>query len=269
VVIEKQGADEACPALEGLVIWLARGDVRQATQNCWRCNMATRIRKVKAQKPVYSDDQVRQIMLEYFFQRNKNATSRRGKKSGAAVPISVMRADLKSAHGLTIQQVQSNLTYLLSQGWVEDEPVIKTIPTARGAQIPSATHYYVITAAGIDKISGPSEFTRNRFEGIRIEATGQNIITLGDGNQVNAEYRQIGEGLSELRAAVKASSELEEENKIELVSDIDSLQDQLAKPTPNRSVVRTLWEAISRSASLATLAESAAKVAPYVAKLIN
>ncbi len=231
--------------------------------------MVARIRKPKPEKPVYSDDQVRQMMLEYFFQRNENATSRRGKKSGAAVTISVIRADLKLRHSLTIQQVQSNLTYLLSKGWVEDQPVTKTIPTARGAQIPSATNYYVITAAGMDKISGPSEFTRDRFQGIRIEATGQNIITLGDGNQVNAEYKQMGELLSEMRRAVKSSPELADENKIELVSDIDSLQDQLAKPVPNKFVVKTLWEGINRFASLATLAETVAKLAPFVSKLIQ
>src|SRR5580704_2308251 len=35
-------------------------------------------------------------------------------------------------------------------------------------------------------------FTRDRFEGIKIEATGQNIITLGDGNQVNAQFQALG-----------------------------------------------------------------------------
>jgi hypothetical protein len=165
-----------------------------------------------AKKPipvVLSDDQVRQIMLQYFYDRNKNATSRRGKKAGAAAPISAIRKELKASQALSIQQVQSNLTYLLSQGWVEDQPLSKSFTTDKGGVVPAATSYFIITAAGIDKIDGPSEFTRDRFEGIRIEATGQNIITLGDGNQVDARYQQIGEALSELRSAFKSSKQNE------------------------------------------------------------
>ena len=201
--------------------------------------------KSKPKPPPLRDDQVRQTMLEYFYERNKNATSRRGKATGAGGTISVIRADLKASHGLTIQQVQSNLTCLLSQGWVEDQPVSKSMTTNRGGVIPAPTSYYVITAAGIDKIDGPSEFTRDRFQGIRIEATGQNIITLGDGNQVNARFQQIGEALAELREAIKESNEVDDNAKVDLVVDIDSIQGQLAKPNPNKSVIGSLWNGIN------------------------
>ncbi|MBI3110614.1 MAG: hypothetical protein HYZ01_03475 [Ignavibacteriales bacterium] len=225
--------------------------------------------KGKIKQPELRDDQVRQIMLQYFFDRNKNATSRRGKATGAAAPISVIRAELKDSHGLSIQQVQSNLTYLLSQGWVEDQPISKSFTTSKGGVIPAATSYFIITAAGIDKIGGPSEFTRDRFEGIRIEATGQNIITLGNGNQVNARYREVGEALSDLREAIKLSDRLDENAKVDLVVDIDSIQDQLAKPNPNKSVIQGLWEGINRAASVAGLAEAASKVAPFIAGLFT
>jgi hypothetical protein len=225
--------------------------------------------KGKPTQTQLGDDEVRQIMLQYFYDRNKKATSRRGKTTGAAAPISVIRAELKASHGLSIQQVQSNLTYLLSQGWVEDQPISKSFTTSKGGVVPAATSYYIITAAGIDKIGGPSEFTRDRFEGIRIEATGQNIITLGDGNQVNARYREVGEALSELRQAFKSSDKLDENAKVDVVVDIDSMQDQLAKPNPNKSVIQSLWEGINRAASIAGLADAAAKVAPFIAGLLS
>ncbi|MGA9305357.1 MAG: hypothetical protein WBW31_08140 [Candidatus Sulfotelmatobacter sp.] len=66
--------------------------------------------------PLRSNDEVRDIILRYLHARNQNATSRRGKSTGAAVTISVMRAELKAGHGLTAQQIHSNLTYLESQG---------------------------------------------------------------------------------------------------------------------------------------------------------
>ena len=59
-------------------------------------------------------------------------------------------------------------------------------------------------------------FTRDRFEGIKIEATGQNIITLGDGNQVNARFQALGESLAELRNAIKESAQLNETQKMEV-----------------------------------------------------
>jgi hypothetical protein len=222
----------------------------------------------KAPVKQYSDDEIREKMLRWFYDRNKYATSRRSKTTGAAAPISVIRHELKERHGLTIQQVQSNLTYLLSQGWIEDQPISKSFATKSGGVVPASTSYFIITAAGIDKIDGPSEFTPKRFEGIRIDATGQNIITLGNGNQVNARFQQIGEALSELREAVTSSSELDESGKLDLVVDIDSVQDQLAKASPNKEVIRNLWEAINRVASLAGLADAAAKVAPFIANLL-
>jgi len=224
---------------------------------------------MKSKLPALTDDQIRHIVLQYLYDRNQRATSRRGKTTGASVTISVMRAELKASHGLTGQQVHSNLTYLESQGWVEDRPVTKSVRTSTGGIIPSTTSYYIITAAGIDRIGGPSVFTRDRFEGIKIEATGQNIITLGDGNQVNARFQALGESLSDLREAIKKSDKIDETQKIEAVVDVETLQTQLARPTPNRQLISELWEGINRAASIAGLADAAAKVGEFIARLLS
>ena len=216
-----------------------------------------------------TDDEIRELILSYLFDRNQNATSRRGKSTGAAVTISVLRATLKASHDLTGQQVHSNLTYLESMGWVEDKPVTKSFNTKTGGTIPSTTSYYIITAAGIDRMGGPSVFTRDRFEGIKIDATGQNIITLGDGNQVNVRFQALGEALSELRKAIKESDKVSETQKLELVVDVDTLQTQLARPTPNRELVSRIWEGINRAASLAGLVDAAAKVGTLLAPLLS
>jgi len=223
----------------------------------------------KVKQTALTDDQIREIILGYLYSRNQNATSRRGKSTGAAVTISVMRADLKASHGLTVQQIHSNLTYLESQGWVKDQPVTKSFTTGTGAVIPSETNYFVITAAGIDRIGGPSVFTRDRFEGIKIEATGQNIITLGDGNQVNAQFQALGESLADLRKAIKESNKLSEPEKVDLVVDVDTLQTQLGRKTPNRELISRLWEGINRAASLAGLADVATKVGGFVNGLLS
>src|SRR5205814_5349620 len=101
----------------------------------------------------------------------------------------------------------------------------------------------------IDKIEGPGEFTMPKFHGIKIEATGQNIITLGDGNQINAKFGDLGQSLAELREAI-TKSDAPDAQKMNLVSDIDTIQSQLAKPEPNRSIVKAAWETVKGAAAI-------------------
>jgi len=60
---------------------------------------------------VNPNDEIRRKILEYFYGRNSSATSRKGKK-GSAVKISDAKRELKARHGLSQQQVMTNLTYL-------------------------------------------------------------------------------------------------------------------------------------------------------------
>lgn len=219
--------------------------------------------KAKPKWVTLSNNDIRRLMLEYFYNRNKNATSVFGKK-GSAVKISDVKAELKAHHGLTQQQVQSNLTYLLSQGWVEEKSVEKQVRGPGGTVIPSVTKYYQITAAGIDKIEGPGEFTMPKSHGIKVEATGQNIITLGDGNQIDAQFSDLGQALVELREAITRSSAPEAE-KMSLVADIDTIQSQLAKPNPNRHIIAGTWEAVKAAAAISGCATLVQKVTALMA----
>lgn len=221
----------------------------------------------KASRPALTNNEIRRLVLLYFHYRNKNATSSMGKK-GSAVKIRDVKAELKTQHGLTQQEVQSNLTYLLSQGWVEEKSVEKQVRAKGGTVIPSVTNYYQITAAGIDKIEGSGEFTMPKFHGIKIEATGQNIITVGDGNQIDAQFSELGEALAELREAITKSEE-PEANKMSLVADIDTIQSQLAKPQPNRKIVAAAWEAVKGAASIHGCVALVEKLTGLIARLIS
>lgn len=221
-------------------------------------------RRKRKPKVTHSNNEIRRIVLRYLYDRNQNATSARSDKTGAAVKISVLRRELKDSHGLTQSEVRSNLTYLISQGWVEEQSIVKSVPTPRGSIISAATSYYIITAAGIDKIEGPREFTMDKFHGIKIEATGQNIITVGDGNQVNAKFADAAQELAELKEEMRESSILSEAEKVSAIGDIDSIQSQLAKPEPNKSVIATLWNSVDKASKLAGLAEKAIKVGGYL-----
>lgn len=214
-----------------------------------------------------SDQEIRSLMLAYFCERNKNATSMMGKK-GSAVRTSVLKSELKAQHGLTQQEVQRNLTYLLSEGWVQEKPIAKTFTPQGGSVVSSVTSFFVITAAGIDKIDGPGEFTMDRFHGIRIEATGQNIITLGDGNQVDARFSDIGQGLVQLRESI-IGSQLPEAEKLTYVADIETIQSQLAKPSPSKSIIQSAWATVRGAAAINGCTALVARIAALLTSFLN
>jgi len=137
-----------------------------------------------------ADDKTREQILKYFYDRNTSATSRFGKK-GSAAKISDVKRDLKSKIGLTQSQVISNLTYLIDRKWINTIEIEKTVKV-KGGTIPSKVTWYEISALGIEKIEGGSAFEpKDKYPGINITATGSNIITLGDGNVVNAKFSDL------------------------------------------------------------------------------
>ncbi len=223
--------------------------------------------KKKVDRETLPNDEIRRIILQYYYDRNDNATSAMGKK-GSAVKISGVKAELKAQHGLTQQEVMSNQTYLLSQGWVEEKSIEKQIKTKGGTIMPSVTRYYQISAAGIDKIEGPGEFTMPKFHGIKIEATGQNIITLGDGNLINAQFSELGQALVELREAI-TNSDAPEADKMSFVADIETIQSQLAKPQPSRGIVKTAWNLVKGAAIINGCSSLVEKVSGLIAVFIS
>ena len=214
------------------------------------------------------NDEIRARILRYFYDRNARATSRFGKK-GSAVKISDVKAELKALHRLSQQQVMSNLTYLIDRGWVKTVDQEKTVSTRGGTMVPSVVTFYEITAQGIEKIEGPSQFEPpDRYPGINIHATGANVITLGDGNLVNVQYQQLFQRLSDLKGAITRSDQLTDDQKLEAAVDIETVKDQLVKSEPDPEVVRRLWPRIDMAAALAGLASLALEIGQLVDKLI-
>lgn len=214
------------------------------------------------------NDRLRQQLLQYFYDRNKHATSRMGKK-GSAVKISDAKRELKEQYGLKQPEVMSNLTYLIDNGWVKTIDIEKTVRVP-GGTVPQVTTFYEITAKGIDKIEGGSQFEpKERYAGINITATGKNIITLGDGNVVNAQYSDLRNALDELKQTITNSVKLGDADKLNLAVDIESIKDQLAKTEPNKTIIGYLWQGLEKVAVVSGIADVYQKVAPYVHALLT
>lgn len=218
--------------------------------------------------PDNPNDTIREQMLQYFHDRNANATSVRGKK-GSQVKISDVKSELKAHRGLTQQQVISNLTYLLEQGWVTDYEEKKSFTTGGGATVPSTVDWYGISAAGIDLIEGGSSAFKPKdpFLGININAV-QSTVQIGDGNYVNAQYQDASVGLEALREAIANSERLDDTAKLSAVSDIDTIKAQLTKPEPDKSIVQAAWSAVEKVGKLAGLGANLASIAAGLGGLL-
>jgi len=212
------------------------------------------------------NDKIRQQILHWFYERNARATSQYGKK-GSAAKISDVKKGLKELHGLAQPQVMSNLTYLIDKGWINKSEIEKTVQV-KGGTVPSTVTWYEISAPGIDKIEGESEFKEGgKYAGINITATGTNVITLGDGNIVNAEFAALHAELSDLKNAVAASS-LDESQKLDLSVDIESLKDQLVKSKPDKTIIGHIWGRIQDVATIGGFTDAVAKVLPLISGLL-
>ena len=188
------------------------------------------------QAMAHPNDTIRQQILQYFYDRNTNATSQRG-KNGSDVKISDIKRDLKNRHALSQPQVVSNLQYLISSGWVAKEIVERSYRTAKGTHQPSQTEWFSITAAGIDRIEEQSsEFVRpSPYANINVSAS-NSVVQLGDGNVVNKSYVGLIDDLNALSDEI-ANSDLDDEDKVSSIADIETIKNQLAKSEPNKSII--------------------------------
>lgn len=214
------------------------------------------------------NDEIREQILRWFYDRNNSATSQFGKK-GSAAKISDVKKGLKEAYQLKQQQVMSNLTYLLDKGWIKRIEIEKTVKV-KGGTVPSTVVWYEISADGIDRMEGESEFkTVPRYAGINISATGTNVITLGDGNIVNADFQSLHHELEQLKQQVVLSPTLNDRQKLDAAVDIESIRDQLAKPEPDKTIVQHLWSRIEEIATIGGFISAAQNLAPLIAPLLS
>lgn len=221
--------------------------------------------KTRTATPVaLSHDEIRSAILKFFYDRNSSGTSRRG-KHGTSVRISDVKSELKALHSLRQQDVLANLNYLLDKGWIREDVRPRTFTTPGGSVVSSEETWYSISAAGIDKFEGDSEFkTISDYAGVNISAI-SSVVTVGNGNVVHQKFAAVERSLQQLRDEVSRASDLDDSEKLEVLADIRSLDAQLAKSVPDRPIVERLWSAIERT----VVATQAGQTALLVGKAIQ
>jgi hypothetical protein len=159
-----------------------------------------------------------------------------------------------------VKKVSESYTY---QGW--DYEKRKSKP-ARGKQI-----YYMISDKGIDFVQGDSKFKRNSLvAGINIGSI-QGALVLGENNTVivNQQHYDIYKSLSELEEAIKTTSNIADEDKIEYLGDVATLKGQVAKKHPNIDVVKLTWSTLTALSTVEGVMQFIDRVSPFIQNLIK
>jgi hypothetical protein len=165
------------------------------------------------------------------------------------------------AKGISQKQVNSNLDYLVQKGWVREVVTSRSYTTPQGMTQQSEIRTYKISDIGIDKLEAASIYRREeRLSGINVTNI-QGVTVIGSENIVNTQFSDLSRALAELEKVISESDALSDEDKLNVIADIGSLQSQLSKPKPIRDLVRTLWSGIEKVVTAAAFADVVTKVA--------
>jgi hypothetical protein len=217
----------------------------------------------KSKKVSLEPDEIRDLILDFLYSHHKQARGVRAQE----IKITDLQRKMKAQHGLGSKEVAASLDYLVQKGWVREIARERTFTTPAGAVIPREQVTYKITDIGIDRVEGESRFKKQSPFGAVNIGNVQGAVIFGDRNVVNNQFVPLAEHLTQLEKAVSATA-MPDNEKVAVIGDIETIKSQLAKPAPDRSILRQAWIAIERVVTAhgfgAILLETARHIAPLI-----
>ena len=182
------------------------------------------------------------------------------------VKISEIKRVLKDK-GLTQQEIARNLYYLIQTGWVAENK--KTLRIEKGGKtIYVEDVSYRITEVGINHFEGPSKFQRtSRLNGINIKNI-RGVVVVGNDNIVYNKHSNLYRSLDLLGEEIRRSDKFSDKQKLTCQAEIDTIKSQLSKPTPDRSILRTAWDALRTIATIGGVINILEKVRALIEPLL-
>lgn len=223
-----------------------------------------RCKKLDARNPQKSEDEIREIILRFFYNVHKKARSLKSSR----LRISAIKKNLKQ-RGLTEQEIVRNLDYLIQTGWIlKEERESYRLQTKRG-MVPVRTGYFKISDKGINHFEGISKFQKlHPPTGINIMNI-QGVTIVGDGNIVNAQYSNLYRSLSLLSEEIQKSDEFSDEEKLNYIAEINTIKSQLSKTTPDKSIITRAWGKLKSLATIASIANLLEKIHVLIKMLLT
>jgi hypothetical protein len=95
------------------------------------------------------------------------------------------------------------------------------------------------------------------------------VTVVGDGNVVNTNFTDLSRALNELKSEFQNNATINDEQKLAVVADVDTLQAQLQKPQPNSTIIGLLWSGIEKAGKVAGILTVIEKVRSYIQPLLG
>jgi hypothetical protein len=210
-------------------------------------------------------DEIRDAILRHLYDVHRRAKSPRS----ASIGIQDLQRALKAKYGYKQQDVASDLDYLIQKGWAVEVVQERTFQTPGGTTRRAEKITYKISDLGIDHLQGASMYERPDLRPYVNITNVRGVTVVGDGNVVNAGFTDLSRVLKDLRTAVLASMSLNDPTKLNVAADIDTIQTQLQKPEPDRSIMRKAWEGIKAVVTVGELADLGMKAAALFGHLLT
>ncbi len=161
--------------------------------------------------------------------------------------------------GIEQAQVIRNLLYLIEYRWVREEVEQGQIRRGNGF-FPTTSKKYIITNQGMELFDEKSKFARpDGVAGIRIENV-SGIVVVGNNNFARQEFFSLFKSLEELTDKIRLTDQLTDEKKVEYSAEVKTIQDQLAKPKPDKGIISKAWGALRFVGTLGSVANVWEKV---------
>lgn len=209
-------------------------------------------------------DIVRDAILRHLYTVHKKARSPRS----AALLVSELTKALKPL-GHKQQDVASNLDYLVQKGWVRQVIEERKFTTARGTTQSAERVTYKISDTGIDRLEAASTYQRAAIAPHVNITNIRGVTVVGDGNVVNTTFTDLSRVLTDMKQAVLNEPQLQDDQKLNVVADIDALQAQLQKPEPQKSVIKALWSGVEKVAAVGGVIELVHRAGDLIQPLLR
>jgi len=220
----------------------------------------------KKEKIERSNDEIREIILKFFYDIHIKASSPKKMK----LKISEIKKKLKE-YGLKSAEIMSNIDYLIQTGFISKEEEITQIRTKRGIY-PSKTTHYKASDKTINYFEGTSKFQKldKSLFGINLKnVQGMTTIVIGDTNTViNTQYVDLYKSLDLLSIAIQKSDSLSDEDKLNNLGEIETIKSQIMKPKPDKSIIRQAWEKLKPLATVSGVVTFFGQVAQLIGGLL-
>jgi hypothetical protein len=199
----------------------------------------------------YTNDQIREIILQCLYDQAKKSKG----PAGIAVGIRDLTSAVKEKNNIKQQDISANLQFLIKNNYVDEKEVQNAFATAKFGAKPAVR--YELSQTGLSYFEQGSKFDLgDKNAGININML-NSVAVLGNQNVVKnivrQEYRDGYLKIEELGKKVNLSSELNDEQKVDVQADLETIKNQLAKSEPNKGIVQSALSGISFIADIVTL----------------